>query len=95
MEVNALYSQMAPNEQRKAFERYDDSYRKCVVATNIAETSVTIPNIAFVVDCGYSKQKIYHPQKAVEVSYMFFYHTCSQNVVFSVIYVGFGWASHK
>ena len=33
--------------------------RKCVVATNIAETSVTIPGVRFVIDPGYVKQKTY------------------------------------
>ncbi|AFP65297.1 pre-mRNA splicing factor ATP-dependent RNA helicase prp2-like protein (nucleomorph) [Chroomonas mesostigmatica CCMP1168] len=37
------------------------SERKIILATNIAETSLTIPTISFVVDCGFVKQKIFNP----------------------------------
>lgn len=33
-----------------------------VVSTNVAETSITIPNIKYVVDCGWEKKKIYDPK---------------------------------
>jgi len=36
--------------------------RKVVFSTNIAETSLTIDNIGFVIDCGYVKQKTYNPK---------------------------------
>merc|ERR1719253_951392 len=40
--------------------------RKVVVSTNIAETSLTIDGIVYVVDPGFSKQKVYNPRERVE-----------------------------
>jgi len=40
--------------------------RKVVVSTNIAETSVTIDGVVYVVDPGFSKQKVYNPRTRVE-----------------------------
>ena len=38
-----LYSVLSKNEQKKVFETFEDPIRKVVVATNVAETSLTIP----------------------------------------------------
>eukprot|EP01039_Chlorochromonas_danica_P002668 gene2668-2913_t len=40
--------------------------RKVVVATNIAETSITVPHVRYVIDCGYVKQKVYNPEHHME-----------------------------
>lgn len=40
--------------------------RKCIVATNIAETSITVPHVRFVVDSGYTKQKTFDPARSME-----------------------------
>ena len=40
--------------------------RKCIVCTNIAETSITVDNVRFVVDSGYVKQKTYDPNRHME-----------------------------
>jgi ATP-dependent RNA helicase DHX8/PRP22 len=40
--------------------------RKCVIATNIAETSITVPHVRYVVDAGYIKQKVYDPSRGME-----------------------------
>ncbi|CAD2214530.1 pre-mRNA-splicing factor ATP-dependent RNA helicase DHX15/PRP43 [Angomonas deanei] len=64
--VLPLYSALPPSQQRKVFEKVPPGTRKIVVATNVAETSLTIDGIVFVIDCGFSKQKVYNPKLRVE-----------------------------
>ena len=59
-----LYSSLPPQKQRLVFE--ETKGRKCVVSTNIAETSLTIDGVVYVVDPGFSKQKVYNPRVRVE-----------------------------
>lgn len=61
-----LYGSLPSEEQRKVFEVVDENCRKIIFATNIAETSLTIDGVAFVVDCGYAKQKEYNPKTGME-----------------------------
>ncbi|EPY23027.1 pre-mRNA-splicing factor ATP-dependent RNA helicase DHX15/PRP43 [Strigomonas culicis] len=61
-----LYSALPPSQQRKVFQTVPAGTRKIVVATNVAETSLTIDGIVFVIDCGFSKQKVYNPKLRVE-----------------------------
>ena len=58
--VLPIYSQMPADLQAKIFQSTDDGRRKCIVATNIAETSLTVDGIMYVVDCGFSKLKVYN-----------------------------------
>ena len=67
-----LYSTLPPNLQQRIFEpappkRENGAIgRKVVVSTNIAETSLTIDGVVFVIDPGFSKQKIFNPRVRVE-----------------------------
>lgn len=55
--VLPLYSQLPTKEQMKVFETPPDNSRLIILATNVAETSLTIPGIKYVFDCGRSKEK--------------------------------------
>ncbi|NWR70549.1 DHX37 helicase, partial [Centropus unirufus] len=57
--VLPLYSLLAPEKQAKVFRAPPPGTRMCVVATNVAETSLTIPGIKYVVDCGKVKKRFY------------------------------------
>jgi len=59
-----LFGSMAPEDQDKIFE--ETPRRKIIVATNIAETSVTVPGIRYVIDSGLIKQKEYDPSSGIE-----------------------------
>lgn len=55
-----LYAKLPQAEQLKAFNLTPPNTRKVILATNVAETSVTIPGIKFVVDTGLAKEKEFH-----------------------------------
>nr|XP_004547090.2 probable ATP-dependent RNA helicase DHX37 [Maylandia zebra] len=57
--VLPLYSLLAPEQQAKVFRPPPPGTRLCVIATNVAETSLTIPGIKYVVDCGRVKKRFY------------------------------------
>jgi ATP-dependent RNA helicase DHX37/DHR1 len=57
VKVLPLYSQLSPDKQYEIFQPQPEGVRLIVVATNVAETSLTIPGIRYVVDCGRSKEK--------------------------------------
>ncbi|KAL3858338.1 hypothetical protein ACJMK2_012932 [Sinanodonta woodiana] len=54
-----LYSLLPSHKQARVFEDVPSGYRLCVVSTNVSETSLTIPNIKYVVDTGKVKTKFY------------------------------------
>ncbi|KAI9832523.1 MAG: hypothetical protein M1819_004312 [Sarea resinae] len=64
--VLPLYSQLPTNEQLRVFEPPPDGSRLIVLATNVAETSLTIPGIRYVFDCGRSKEKKYDRTTGVQ-----------------------------
>uniref|UniRef100_A0A182LRS3 RNA helicase n=1 Tax=Anopheles culicifacies TaxID=139723 RepID=A0A182LRS3_9DIPT len=57
--VLPLYSMLSPDKQQRIFQATPPGARLCVVATNVAETSLTIPDIKYVVDTGRQKTKLY------------------------------------
>ncbi|KAF9623472.1 hypothetical protein IFM89_003056 [Coptis chinensis] len=57
--VLACHGSMASSEQRLIFDKPADGVRKIVLATNMAETSITINDVVFVVDCGKAKETSY------------------------------------
>ena len=64
--VYPLYSALPAAKQKLIFKSAPPGGRKVVVSTNIAETSLTIDGIVYVVDPGFSKQKVYNPRIRVE-----------------------------
>lgn len=54
-----LYAMLPPSELAKIFALVPPDHRLIVVATNVAETSITIPGIRYVVDTGRQKQRTY------------------------------------
>ncbi|EIN04072.1 P-loop containing nucleoside triphosphate hydrolase protein [Punctularia strigosozonata HHB-11173 SS5] len=68
-----LYSSLPPAQQQRIFDPAPSARsgggppgRKVVVSTNIAETSLTIEGIVYVVDPGFSKQRVYNPRIRVD-----------------------------
>ncbi|KAJ1550195.1 DEAH-box ATP-dependent RNA helicase prp22, partial [Nowakowskiella sp. JEL0078] len=61
-----IYSSLETLEQKAIFEPPPRGMRKVVFATNIAQTSVTIPGIRYVIDCGFVKQKMYDPATSMD-----------------------------
>ena len=59
--IYTLHSQMNSSDQQKVFERLPDETkeRKVILSTNIAEASLTIDDVVFVIDCGRVKEKTY------------------------------------
>ena len=50
-----MYSQLPADLQARIFDKAKDGFRKCIVSTNIAETSLTVDGILYVIDSGYDE----------------------------------------
>ena len=59
MHVLPLYAMLPPHLQRRVFDPPPPGSRLVIVATNVAETSLTIPGIRYVVDAGREKRRVY------------------------------------
>lgn len=64
--VLPIYSSLPTDMQARIFEETPKGCRKVVLATNIAETSLTINGIIFVIDPGFAKQKSYNPRSGMD-----------------------------
>lgn len=71
IQVLPMYSQLPSDLQARIFQEAPPGVRKCVVSTNIAETSLTVDGIFFVVDSGYCKLKVYNPRIGMDALQVF------------------------
>ena len=63
-EILPLFARLSPTEQERIFKR--SNARRIVLATNVAETSLTVPGIRYVVDAGLARVKRYSYRQKVE-----------------------------
>ena len=61
--VLPLHGKLQPEDQQKVFKDFEE--RKIIFATNVAETSVTIPGIKFIVDTGLAKELCFDPKRNI------------------------------
>ncbi|GAB2283641.1 hypothetical protein Dimus_018144 [Dionaea muscipula] len=59
----SLHSSVAAVDQKKVFLKPPENLRKVIISTNIAETSLTIDDVIYVIDSGKHKESRYDPQK--------------------------------
>ncbi|XP_067933268.1 probable ATP-dependent RNA helicase DHX37 [Watersipora subatra] len=79
LHVLPLYSLLNPKKQAQVFEAPPEGCRLCVISTNVAETSLTIPNIKYVIDCGRTKNKFYDKVTGVSTFRVTFTSQASAN----------------
>lgn len=70
LDVYPIYSTLPADVQKKIFNKLTAERRKVVVATNIAETSLTVDGIKYVVDCGLVKVKVFNPKLGMDILQM-------------------------
>ncbi|CAH8460128.1 unnamed protein product [Heterobilharzia americana] len=64
--VFPFFSSLPQVQQLKALNFCDNNARKVIVSTNLAETSITIPGVRYVIDCGRVKVKDWDPKTGFE-----------------------------
>ncbi len=63
-EVLPLYARLSPQEQARIFR--PSGLRRIVLATNVAETSLTVPGIRYVIDTGFARISRYSPRSKIQ-----------------------------
>ena len=66
-----MYSQLPADLQAKIFFKSPAGIRKVIVATNVAETSLTVDGIFYVIDSGFIKMKVYNPRIGMDALQVF------------------------
>lgn len=66
LKILPMYSALSPERQAEVFKEAPKGGRKCIVATNIAETSLTVDGVKFVIDSGYSRLKVFQPKMGID-----------------------------
>lgn len=61
-----MHGSLPYSDQLKVFRPPEHNQRKVVISTNVAETSVTIPGIVYVIDSGFVKMKWFKPDTCVD-----------------------------
>ncbi len=64
MEILPLFSRLSAEDQDRVFER--SAHRRIVLSTNVAETSLTVPGIHYVIDSGLARVKRYSPRQKID-----------------------------
>lgn len=64
LEILPLYARLSPAQQQRVFEPH--AGLRVVLATNVAETSLTVPNIRWVVDSGLARISRYNPRARIQ-----------------------------
>src|SRR5206468_7080844 len=67
LEILPLFARLSANEQQRVFEPAPGAVRRVVLATNVAETSLTVPGIRFVVDSGLARLNRYSVRNKVQL----------------------------
>lgn len=67
LRVLPLYSSLPSTQLAEAFRPTPHGFRKIIISTNVAETSVTIPGIMYVVDSGKVKAKTFNPTTGLDM----------------------------
>lgn len=67
LKILPMHGSLTHHDQLRVFFHVPRTTRKVIIATNIAETSVTIPGIVYVIDCGFIKLKWYMADKQMDL----------------------------
>lgn len=66
LKILPMYSALSPERQAEVFKEAPKDGRKCIVATNIAETSLTVDGVRYVIDSGFSRLKVFQPKMGID-----------------------------